>query len=304
MTSQIAKFYAGRSVFITGGSGFVGRQITEKLLRSCPEIDRIYLLMRGKKGHSPQQRLNETLESPVFDVLRKRQPNFGMKVIPVVGDIRTDFFGINDADHRKLSANVSVVVHSAATLSFVEPLRVAVDMNVLGVRRALDVCKQLPQLKALVHISTAYSQVDKVDQVIEEKIYDPPLSPEKIIAMTRLMTDDELAALVPHLLQQHHRPNTYTLTKAIAEKLIEQERGNIPVCIVRPSIITASQAEPFPGWVDNFTAGNGVYAAYGTGTLRCTYSPRPNGQNKIDFVPIDRVANAVIAAGWSTATSR
>jgi fatty acyl-CoA reductase len=65
MASKIAKFYAGRSVFITGGSGFVGKQIVEKLLRSCPEIDNIYLLMRAKKGENVQQRLKKMLDSPV-----------------------------------------------------------------------------------------------------------------------------------------------------------------------------------------------------------------------------------------------
>jgi fatty acyl-CoA reductase len=65
MTSKIAKFYAGRSVFITGGTGFVGKQIVEKLLRSCPEIDNVFLLLRAKKGENAQQRLRNTLESPV-----------------------------------------------------------------------------------------------------------------------------------------------------------------------------------------------------------------------------------------------
>ena len=65
MTSQIAKFYAGRSVFITGGSGFVGKQLVEKFLRSCPEIDYIFLLMRAKKGLGVNQRLQQTLTSPV-----------------------------------------------------------------------------------------------------------------------------------------------------------------------------------------------------------------------------------------------
>ncbi len=35
-------------------------------------------------------------------------------------------------------------------------------------------------------------------------------------------------------------PNTYTFTKAMAEKLLEKRRGNVPLCLVRPSIIGAS----------------------------------------------------------------
>jgi len=65
---SVSKFYAGRSVFITGGSGFIGKQVIEKLLRSCSDIDRIYVLMRAKKGQSPQQRLQQTLSSPVCHI--------------------------------------------------------------------------------------------------------------------------------------------------------------------------------------------------------------------------------------------
>ena len=64
-SSAIAKFYSGRSVFITGGLGFIGKQIVEKLLRSCPEVDNVYLLVRQKKGQSVEQRLKKTLQSPV-----------------------------------------------------------------------------------------------------------------------------------------------------------------------------------------------------------------------------------------------
>jgi fatty acyl-CoA reductase len=60
------------------------------------------------------------------------------------------------------------------------------------------------------------------------------------------MNDEELAALTPHLLDIHRYPNLYTMTKGIAEKLVQNERGHLPVCIVRPSIVTPTQAEPFP----------------------------------------------------------
>ena len=63
--SDVARFFAGRSVFITGGTGFVGKQLIEKLLRSCPEVDRIYMLMRPKKGLNLNERIQQTFQCPV-----------------------------------------------------------------------------------------------------------------------------------------------------------------------------------------------------------------------------------------------
>ena len=65
----------------------------------------------------------------MFDRLREIQPNFDQKIVPVGGDIQQDFLGLNDSDHNQLVNNVSVAIHSAATLSFVEPLRSTVRRN-------------------------------------------------------------------------------------------------------------------------------------------------------------------------------
>ena len=53
------------------------------------------------------------------------------------------------------------------------------------------------------------------------------------------------------------RPNTYTFTKALAEQLIFEENGNLPIAIVRPSIVVASHQEPVRGWVDNLNGPTG-----------------------------------------------
>lgn len=42
-----------------------------------------------------------------------------------------------------------------------------------------------------------------------------------------------------------NKPNTYAYTKWVAETLIEQEAEDLPVVILRPSIIGASWKEPF-----------------------------------------------------------
>ena len=63
--SEIAEYYRNKSVFLTGGTGFIGRVLIEKLLRSCYDLKTIYILIRSKRGQMPKQRLNELLHCKV-----------------------------------------------------------------------------------------------------------------------------------------------------------------------------------------------------------------------------------------------
>lgn len=65
----------------------------------------------------------------------------------------------------------------------------------------------------LVHVSTAYANCDKSE--ILEIIYPPPVPPNKLFEAINWMDDVVIDAITPHLLGR--RPNTYTLTKALAE---------------------------------------------------------------------------------------
>lgn len=63
--SAIPEFYRGRQILITGATGFMGKVLVEKLLRSCPDIETIYLLMRPKRGNDVRLRLQELLNATV-----------------------------------------------------------------------------------------------------------------------------------------------------------------------------------------------------------------------------------------------
>jgi fatty acyl-CoA reductase len=52
-------------VLITGATGFCGKTLLEKLLRSCPDISNIYLLVRPKKGEDISTRLTKLFDDPV-----------------------------------------------------------------------------------------------------------------------------------------------------------------------------------------------------------------------------------------------
>ena len=63
--ASIADFYAGKSVLITGATGFMGKVLVEKLLRSCPEVQALYVLVRPKAGQSMQERVSDMMKCKV-----------------------------------------------------------------------------------------------------------------------------------------------------------------------------------------------------------------------------------------------
>lgn len=56
---SVSECYANKTILISGASGFIGKVLVEKLLRCCPLISRIYVMLRRKKNMSPEERWNE-----------------------------------------------------------------------------------------------------------------------------------------------------------------------------------------------------------------------------------------------------
>lgn len=62
--SPIQQFYKNKAVFVTGGTGFLGKVIIEKLLRTC-HIETIYVLIRSKKGKDIATRIEDIVTDVV-----------------------------------------------------------------------------------------------------------------------------------------------------------------------------------------------------------------------------------------------
>ena len=107
------------------------------------------------------------------------------------------------------------------------------------------------------------------------------------------MSDDMLKDMTPSLLGDH--PNTYTFTKALAETLLVNECGSLPVAIVRPSIVTAAWNEPIQGWVEGLNGPTGIIAGTYKGILRSLYS---KSEASTDIIPVDVVINLMVALVW------
>lgn len=68
MASRVVEFYHNKNVFITGGTGFLGSCLIDKLLR-CTDVNNIYLLIRPKKGKNINERLEELTKNSVIIIV-------------------------------------------------------------------------------------------------------------------------------------------------------------------------------------------------------------------------------------------
>lgn len=63
--TDVQEFYRDATIFLTGGTGFMGKMVIEKLSRSCPHIKHIYLLIRNKKGVAVEDRIDAIFDDRV-----------------------------------------------------------------------------------------------------------------------------------------------------------------------------------------------------------------------------------------------
>uniref|UniRef100_A0A914WK32 Fatty acyl-CoA reductase n=3 Tax=Plectus sambesii TaxID=2011161 RepID=A0A914WK32_9BILA len=295
--SPVSEFYADRCVLVTGATGFLGKVLVEKLLWSASDIGTIYLIVRPQNGLDSKQRLDKMLQSNLFDRVRSKYPDRFNKLVAIDGNLMEPELALNQPDMHRLCDDVSVVFHCAATVKFDEALRISVEMNVLGTQRLIALCHKMRNLVSVVHASTAYANCDRPR--IVESVYPPPVQPSKLIDAMEWMNDDMIKSLTPHLLGR--RPNTYTLTKALAEVQLVEDSGHLPVVIVRPSIIGAVWKEPIPGWMDNLNGATGIFAAVGKGVLTNMCG---STSATADIIPVDIVSNLLIVAAWQRAVNK
>lgn len=301
--SQVVDYYKGRCVLVTGASGFLGKLIIEKLLRTCTEIKKIFVLIRPKRNKTAVERLDDLFSSIIFERLKWEcdQANSGRsfqqltsKVVVLQGSLEAPLLGLNIERLLQLADEVSVIIHSAAIVSFVGKLRLSTEVNVLGTYNVLELATKLPKLGAFIHVSTCYSNCTR--KQVDELIYPVELEPERLLELTRQLDDWSLERMRAQLVGKH--PNNYTYTKQLAEFLCGQfavGAHQLPVLICRPSIIVATYEEPIKAFVDNRNAGNGILNGVSQGLLQVVQGRH---ETVMDLIPADFVANCAISLAW------
>ncbi|HEY4954652.1 MAG TPA: SDR family oxidoreductase [Gemmatimonadaceae bacterium] len=284
----------GPRVLLTGCTGFVGKVVLEELSRRREElgVEQVYVLIRPRRNKSPRDRFDhDVATSPCFS---RSKPGWEKICYPIAGDVTGKGLGISSVDAALLRKEVTHIIHCAASVRFDLPLAEAAKINITGALEVLTFAQSCPRLQRLVDVSTAYVTPHPGEGVpIEEKLIELPFDAEEVYASVVAGHADEKALLA---LSRH--ANTYTFTKCVAEVLLASRRGNTPLSLIRPSIVSACRRYPFPGWIDSRAAYAGFISLLGAGHLRVA---RVDPDVKLDVVPCDDVADRILSCAFDPA---
>jgi len=282
-------------VLLTGATGFVGKVVLAELLRRREALgwSRVLALVRARDPEQADARLRaDVVGSQCFAA---QAPGFEKFLEAVPGDITQPGLGLAPDALARVRADVTHVIHCAASIEFSLPLAEATAANATGALHALDVARSCPRLASLVIVSTAYVTPHAAPDSreicrVEEKLAPLPFDPEALYPRMRAGEAD-----ASRLLAASGHPNTYTLTKCVAEHLVARRADGLPVTLLRPSIVSASRACPLPGWIDSPAAFAGFVALIGAGRLRVVAGDL---RARLDVVPCDEVALRIVEAAF------
>lgn len=321
MSSSISEFYQGKNLLVFGSTTFPGKVLLEKLLRSCPNIEKIFCPIHPMKKlanehYSPMDTFTEIYATKLFDRVREINPKFQEKILPF--DLNLLLEPSIDVDEeqpqtitwRKLQDSIDLCFYIANnSVDFYEQnLKEMIRTNVMDLKRILTFLKTCTQLKSIVYLSSIYANIGKSDFMIsqenyqchldcpyiDECVYPCPIEPEKLADALEWMDKEMVALATPKLIGP--KPNAFTFSHWLAETILSTEQKHLPsISIVRVSIIGAAWKEPYPGWVEKCNGPSELFVAAGRGYLR---SVKGDSQDILDIVPVDIPVNLLITASW------
>jgi fatty acyl-CoA reductase len=349
MIPMLDEAYSGKAVLLTGGTGFLGTALVEKMLRSLPSLERLYLLVRPSREKSAKERFErDVLGSDAFSRLREKlgssfEERVAEKVCIFEGDVHADSLGLGEEDLAELSREVDAVIHSAASVIFDAPLDAAMNSNVRGTLGLLTLARGWEKKPLFMHVSTSYvagtmkglvpeeapdafspndirldpkGEVEHLDGIVREveeasrerdlmrhftteasrelgMVGEETEVAERVEQLRRAWARERLVERGNERAQELGWQDVYTFTKSLAERRVLEERGELPLVILRPAIIESSISEPRPGWIQGSRMADPIIMAFAKGILR-EFPGDP--ETIVDLVPVDHVVNAVIAA--------
>ena len=148
-----------RRILLTGATGFLGKVFLSLLLRWHPEIERIYLLIRGDRRLSaqplaPRNSRLAGVRSACASISAIASTATSRKSSPcsAATSPRTTW---SPRAKRRARGAIDAVVHCAGLVNFEASLEKSLSVNTIGVANVIEFCRK--RGAALIHVSTCYA---------------------------------------------------------------------------------------------------------------------------------------------------
>lgn len=258
------------SVLLVGCTGFLGEALVYKLLRETEH--ELIVIIRTKDNKTIQERVME-----MFDSIKLSYNEYKsrMKLIQVSYDDRRNI-AISAEDDIYIKKNVKILVNALADVHFNRELRKAALNNTVTALQWMRKFQQFEKGETYLYISTAFVNFHRLQSgKIPEKILEKNMTHKTL----ENILDNKLTSLGNY-------ENSYVYTKQLAEVLLNEERENKHLVIIRPSIIIPAMESPYPGWGKIQTMSFFILGV-GSGLLSMLRHSKDTYQNT---VPVDIVA--------------
>lgn len=251
-----------KGVVIAGACGFVGRMMLFKMLTHTPDYCKVYALARG----DAEERLEELFEKDSglnLLPLEKRK-----KVIAVSWDMVPEDLGMSEETLAELK-KCNIFINCAGLTEWNLPQE---EVDAINVDATIRLRKKFAKIGMFVQFSSAYVNSflgRHTGSEIHEKQY-----------FTMTTSADRF-------------PNTYLYSKAKMEEYLSEmqsKKGLGLLLLVRPSLISYSYRDPYPGWGTCTEGINAMMYFLGLGIVR-QLRTKHQGKMVLDVVPVDAVAN-------------
>src|SRR5215472_1259485 len=189
---ETSHFFTDKTIFITGGTGFLGKVLLERILWQLPLIRRIFLLTRPHSSENVQVAAAIRAERAIFNspISSRLRARYGErfealvceKVKIVAGDLSCPDLALVPGHLQELGSEVDVIINVAASVSFHERLDRAVNLNTLGPLYLLNFAKRFTN-PTLLHVSTAYVSGRRTG-FVSEQVLEPDISPFDLMGIS------------------------------------------------------------------------------------------------------------------------
>ena len=162
------------SIFMLGGTGFLGKVALSMLLTRFPQVGRIYMMVRAStRGESESRFWDVILSSPAFDPMRRQYGSdlhefLREKLVIVNGDITSENLGFTEEEAERIASNSHVLLNCSGRVTFNPPLENALRTNVTGTLNTIEFARRMKR-PALIHVSTCFVAGNRSGEIWENE---------------------------------------------------------------------------------------------------------------------------------------